>query len=310
MKKIHNFLLFIFFLLSITACVIKLDTRQLVDYLVANVVQTMQTNPSALAPLIKQPEPVSGVAPVLNPPADQQNQLASPAVTQVPCYYALLVGETIPDGTLVASGSSFTKTWTLRNTGSCTWNPNYQLVFSSGERMGAPAGVAINVVVPPGGQVSVTVPFRAPSSAGTYSSYWKIRADNGTLFAQVYVKINVPAPTATRRPAATATPIFAITNVLLSGHQDSVLDPCPVDVVVRAAITVNGAGDVETEWDGSTCMPWDKHFLTFTGPGTQTIEDTCFAMAQGPFDITLIVANRTSGGYQTSSLTYTVECVP
>ena len=83
-----------------------------------------------------------------------------------------------------------------------------------------------------------------------------------------------------------------------------------MNVVVRAAITVNGAGDVETEWDGFPCMPFDKHFLTFTGPGTQTIEDTCYAMDQGPFDISLILANRTSGGYQTYSMTFTVECVP
>lgn len=291
-------------------CVVQFDTRQLVDYLVTQAVKTMQANPNMVAPLIKEAQPVTDGAPVLNPPAVQQNQLASSAATQLPCYYALLVGENVPDGTTIAGGSSFTKTWALRNTGSCTWNPNYQLVFSSGERMGAPVGVPINATVPPGGQVTVPVSFRAPTTSGSYISNWRLRADNGVLFAQVNLKINVPAPTATSRPAATATPVFTITNVVMSGHQDSVLDPCPVDVVVRAAITVNGAGDVETEWDGLTCMPFDKHYLTFTAPGTQVIEDTCFAMDQGPFDISLILANRTSGGYQTSSLTYTVQCVP
>jgi len=34
---------------------------------------------------------------------------------------------TIPDGTEMAPGSVFTKTWSLKNDGTCTWNSDYRI---------------------------------------------------------------------------------------------------------------------------------------------------------------------------------------
>jgi hypothetical protein len=39
---------------------------------------------------------------------------------------------TVPDGTTFPAGTTFTKTWRLKNVGSCTWTTSYQLVFYSG----------------------------------------------------------------------------------------------------------------------------------------------------------------------------------
>ena len=36
---------------------------------------------------------------------------------------------TIPDGTAVAAGAKFTKTWEIKNAGTCTWNENYVVIF-------------------------------------------------------------------------------------------------------------------------------------------------------------------------------------
>jgi hypothetical protein len=266
--------------LMLPGCILRIDSSQLVDYLVAQAVKTVQANPPpALPPVNEKPANESGIK-VPNPPAapaDQQVQPGLPTATQLPCYYALLVGENIPDGTTFTGGSTFTKTWTLRNTGSCTWNPNYQLVFSSGERMNAPAGVAINAVVPPGGQVTIPVSFRAPSAGGSFSSYWKMRADNGALFAQVFVKINVPAPTATPRPAP---PAFAVTNVVLSAAQNDITVTCgQTDTITTTAIiTANGAGVVTYAWETFSMTGGYQDSgpltVTFTAAGTKTVQYT------------------------------------
>ncbi|RLC66117.1 MAG: hypothetical protein DRH97_07000 [Chloroflexi bacterium] len=61
-------------------------------------------------------------------------------VTEEPCDRAAYVKDvTIPDGTDLAPGDNFTKTWRLKNTGTCTWTSGYSLVFDHGDSMGGPA---------------------------------------------------------------------------------------------------------------------------------------------------------------------------
>ncbi len=36
---------------------------------------------------------------------------------------------TVPDGTRYDPGATFTKTWRLRNAGTCTWTTSYTMVF-------------------------------------------------------------------------------------------------------------------------------------------------------------------------------------
>src|SRR3974377_235848 len=47
----------------------------------------------------------------------------------------------IPDGTVMAPGAPFVKTWRVQNTGTCTWG-NYKLIFAAGNTMSGRAGVA------------------------------------------------------------------------------------------------------------------------------------------------------------------------
>src|SRR5262245_58083221 len=42
---------------------------------------------------------------------------------------------TIPDNTVVNPGQSFTKTWRVSNTGTCTWSTAYQIILISGDAM-------------------------------------------------------------------------------------------------------------------------------------------------------------------------------
>jgi Ig-like domain-containing protein len=107
----------------------------------------------------------------------------------------------IPDGTTIDPGAHFTKTWRLQNVGTCSWTPSYDLVFSSGSRMGAPSSVGLTGNVDPGQSVDLSVNLEAPDTNGQYQGYWMLRNAAGTNFgigAQAqgafWVKIGVAGP--------------------------------------------------------------------------------------------------------------------
>lgn len=92
-----------------------------------------------------------------------------------------LGGETIPDGTFKSPGQTFTKTWTIQNTGTTTWLSDYQVVFDSGARM---SGEATNVPysVTPGMAVDISIVLVAPESEGKHRGYWILQNSNGERF--------------------------------------------------------------------------------------------------------------------------------
>jgi hypothetical protein len=89
---------------------------------------------------------------------------------------------TFPDGSLITRGSSFIKTWRIKNIGTCSWTPSYALVFASGDLMGGPSAVAFTRNVNPGETVEVSVTLTAPGKNGNYRGYWKLRNASGVLF--------------------------------------------------------------------------------------------------------------------------------
>lgn len=112
---------------------------------------------------------------------------------------------TIPDDTVMAPGEDFTKTWRLRNSGTCTWSAEYDLVFDSGNAMSGPAAKALPGNVPPNSTVDISVDLTAPSSNGTHRGSYKLRNADGILFGigasadtAFWVQIAVgPTPTPT-----------------------------------------------------------------------------------------------------------------
>ncbi|MBL8100816.1 MAG: hypothetical protein JNK81_16660, partial [Anaerolineales bacterium] len=98
------------------------------------------------------------------------------------CDRAQFVADvTIPDGTGLAPGIGFNKTWRLKNIGTCTWT-NYSLIFDSGEKMGGNDSYLISNTVAPGQTVDITIPLTSPTTAGTYRGYWKLRNNTGIPF--------------------------------------------------------------------------------------------------------------------------------
>jgi hypothetical protein len=124
---------------------------------------------------------------------------------------ALIRDVTIPSGTQMKPGESFTKTWQIANTGTCDWLYGYSLVFGSGERMGGDGyrlSSRINVPVPPKEWRQVSVELEAPNQPGTYTASWRIANGDGQAFGaslgvSIVVKKN-PDPTATPNILQTA----------------------------------------------------------------------------------------------------------
>ena len=102
---------------------------------------------------------------------------------------------TIPDGTHVAPGASFTKTWRIRNSGTCTWYPTYRIIFISGDQMNGPQSIPLRETVPPGSEVDISIDLIAPGTDGTYRGGWQLMASPqqySPFGAKPYVEIVVP----------------------------------------------------------------------------------------------------------------------
>ena len=139
--------------------------------------------------------------PVTATPFPATSTPVQPTNTAVPttyCDWVLFVQDvTIPDGTSFAPGEVFTKIWRLKNRGTCTWTPDYDIAFYSGSQM---SGVEMQMpgYVAPGQSVDVAVTFTAPSAPGHYVGYWLLRNASGKLFGSgvdadeaFFVDINV-----------------------------------------------------------------------------------------------------------------------
>ena len=127
-----------------------------------------------------------------------------PGITPSACDKATFIADiNVPDGTLFAPGAVFTKTWRLRNSGSCSWTTNYRLVFYTGEQMGAPTSLSLPSQVEPGGTIDLTINMVAPQSAGLHRADWVLSNANGVLFGTgspavnpFWLQINVSGGTA------------------------------------------------------------------------------------------------------------------
>jgi hypothetical protein len=88
----------------------------------------------------------------------------------------------VQDDTPFAPGSSFVKTWRLKNVGYCTWTTNYRVVFQSGDAMDADTSIPLPKSVEPNQTIDISVAMRAPNKQGTYRGDWMLSNSSGNRF--------------------------------------------------------------------------------------------------------------------------------
>ena len=170
---------------------VRTEAARTVEALTTQIVATDQAARTQTAvsfvssPAPPTPEPIP--APTLSLPTDPALPTAALLPSPSPsesCDQAAFVDETIPDGSQFPPGTAFTKTWTLRNAGSCAWNADYDVVFSSGNPMNAPVVLPLTKdPVPPGSEVTISIPFTSPLVGGSYRADFKLRNAGGVLFS-------------------------------------------------------------------------------------------------------------------------------
>jgi len=92
---------------------------------------------------------------------------------------------TIPDGTEVAAGSTFLKTWRVKNLGPCEWNEDYVIIFGwggTGTTWNTTPAVHFTENVLPGETIDLTVELTAPTTAGNYAAAFRLQNDKGFNF--------------------------------------------------------------------------------------------------------------------------------
>ena len=124
---------------------------------------------------------------------------------------AYVADVTIPDGTVLAPGATFVKTWRVRNSGTCDWKDGTQSVFADGDQMRGPAAVSVPATAA-NATADITVNLTAPTLPGKYTGRWRMRSPDGTVYGGLTVVIVIPGtptptPTSTPEPTETPTPL-------------------------------------------------------------------------------------------------------
>ena len=186
-----------------------------------------------------------------------------------PCLSANMISETIPDGTVFVPGQTFTKTWRIKNSGTCPWTSQYSLTLWSGDAMGAKQSTTLPAAVP-GQIIELVVPMVAPLYEGSYRGNWRLGTPWGGSFgvgmydSDLWVDIIV-----------STTPSFAVTSIDYSVARDP-KSGCPPNIyyTITATITVNGPVTVDYHWVWSAVTdPIDRPVgsLVFTEAGSKSI---------------------------------------
>ena len=260
--------------LILAACAPSTQNESVISTAVA---QTVEANQQTLATDTPLP-PLPTLPPTLTPgaltPAAANTPTEGPTLPSAPvsadCIHATFVSEYPPDQALFKPGDAFTKTWTIRNEGTCTWDTTYKLIFWSGDAMGGATFYYLPQAVPPGSDVSISIPLIAPPVEGIYTGYWRLQTPRNAVFGvgqysqAIFTTIQVD-----KRPQRE----YGVIDVTY----DIVRDPatgCPANVnyTVYANITVNGAVDIAYRWlqkDGNESA---IKTLSFTAAGTKTVE--------------------------------------
>ena len=197
-----------------------------------------------------------------------------PSATQT-CDIAQFIDDvTIPDGTTLEPNETFTKTWRLKNVGTCSWTTSYAIVFSGGDSMDGPATQALVGNVNPGQTVDISVDLTAPDSDDDYKGYWKLRNAAGVHFSQFYVDITV------KTPSPTAGPTTITLNATGGTEGGTVYESAASQSIVNGTIL---AGDTGSNYLARGFMSFDISSLSGKTVTAASLDLSGCAQMQDPF---------------------------
>jgi hypothetical protein len=276
MKKKILFMLIILSLI-ISAC--EKSTEVDAESIATSAAQTVEARFTEMAKTTT-PEPSAPVEE--SAPAGEE---ATPTATTVPtetpasntgevlpddCLVANFAGETVPDGTIIAPGEYFMKSWSITNNGTCTWHNGYKLVYYNGNLLGGATEYPFFEEIAPGETMTFPIQLLAPTEPGIYEGAWKFQSPSGHIFgvgqydAPVSVNINVGDNLKA-----------GITSVHYTlDRNPDVGCPTNVDWNIIATITVSGPMNIVAQFQQSDGNHTVKKTLIFDEAGSKNMSVT------------------------------------
>jgi hypothetical protein len=304
MKRILKALcLFVTLAALLAACNFPLANSQSEEDAVAtSVAQTVAAvdaqSQSIVTAVVLQPTNTMPSLPTITPQTTSTIISGLPTSTPQPCNQAWMVSESPLDNASYSAGATFTKTWNLKNIGTCTWNTNYKAVFISGSAMGGPASKALTASVAPGATLALSLSLTAPSSAGTYKGVWNLQDDSGKNFANFWVQIKV----------GSVSEDFAVTGVSLSADDADISGTCPQTFTYYAAISTNAAGTVTYYFTYSDGSSGSTQSIVFDSEDTDTASGTWSIGTSGDYWVKIYIDSPNHQLFGPLNLTLT--CTP
>jgi uncharacterized protein YkwD len=80
---------------------------------------------------------------------------------------------TVPDYSHFNTHETFTKTWRVKNIGTCSWTSSYSAVYSSGDQLSTTKSVALSNTAP-GATWDISLDMAAPSADGKYKVFYQL----------------------------------------------------------------------------------------------------------------------------------------
>ncbi len=125
--------------------------------------------------------PIAGFTPISSPAAP-----ASTVSLGDSCNNNIYIADvTYPDNSEIKPGINFEKIWRVQNTGTCTWDDGYKLVFIGGDRDIDPVDFEFTRsadFVSGGETADIGVDLTSPLAEGTYQGTWRMQSDTGVFF--------------------------------------------------------------------------------------------------------------------------------
>jgi hypothetical protein len=224
----------------------------------------------------------TSAGPTATAPVQPTSTVPKVTTSAVRCNRAQFVKDlSYPDGSDVPAGTSFTKTWRLKNTGSCVWDSDYSLVFADKNAMAGPASKQLtNGEVDPGDTVDVSVSLKAPNTPGSYEGDWMLSDGSDNLFgigaggnSYFWVKINsVQGTRVSMKTGRTAVSVDGHVgkkgrNTYLVGARAGQIMMVTIDSAKSLYLEIQApdgtillsASDQDDSWQGS--LPQDGNYL-------------------------------------------------
>lgn len=155
--------------------------------------ETEQQAPAEAHPLHQLFAGLQAASETKQAPEEEAPLESQPAAPTRELDAAFLGDANLPDGSLVAGGTTLVKMWRARNTGAQAWT-DARLIFLRGDRELSLNEEFAVADAAPGAELEISAVLLAPSTPGKYSAYYQLASADRVVFGpRFWVEVEVSA---------------------------------------------------------------------------------------------------------------------